>query len=1078
MPSFTLRLSALLLLLIPVSAEARRYALILEDPPAARAAASRAGLYSTSGLDRRARISQAQASLRGTLRSRRLAITGSVQVLLNAVFVEASADREAELRSLPGVRRVIFLPRIRPLLDRAVSLVNAPGAWNALGGVQNAGNGIKIGIIDTGIDVTHPAFQDDGLPVPSGFPICQGSDCAYTNHKVIVARSYVAQLAAGSPPGPQQSHPDDLSPADRSGHGTAVAMVAAGETSTGPAAAITGMAPKAYLGNYKVFGSPGVNGFSSGDVIMMALEQALLDGMDIAVLSLGGPAFSGPLDTGAACGGNPGEVCDPEAQAVENAIQAGMMVVVAAGNSGDAGQRGITLSTIGSPGTAPSALTVGASSNSHAFVNSVQVPGSDVPANLRNFAAVFGDGALPASPFTAPARDVTQLGDDGLACNALQAGSLSGSIALIQRGTCTFLVKVQNALAAGATGVVIYQQNGVDALLAPGGLGGISIPVLMVGYTDGAALKTFLDANPGHSVTLNPGLAEIDVSNGNQVASFSARGPVIGSGALKPDLLAVGTNLYMAADRTDPNADLYDPSGFTVASGTSFSAPMAAGGVALVKQAHPSYTPGQLKSAVVNNATQDISESDGTNPSLISMGAGKLNAGAAVTNTVTIEPATLSFGLITSASTFPATQQLKITNTGSAGLSLTLAVTPRSGAAQISLDTASFSLPAGQSRTVTATLSGTRPGTGSYEGFLTVQGAPSPLVVPYYYVVGDGVAYDIFSLFGDGFDGTVGQEHPDGGIAFKVVDRYGVGVPNLPVTFRAIQGGGRFSATYPRTDSNGIAYADAFLGPTTGAQQFSGEVAGLAVSFSGIARLQPTISTNGVVNAASFQVGQGIAPGSYISIFGSGLSDITDLETTTTLPLSLAQVSVSFDVPSAGLSLPGRIYYVSPGQVNVQVPWGLGGQTSVQMKVNVGESVGKLYTVPLSDYAPGVFEYNESANTRLAAALDAGNRLIGSANPAVRGQTIQVFANGLGPVDHTPADGAPAPSDPLARTQAPPTVTIGGQAAEVSFSGLAPGFAGLYQLNVVIPAGLSAGTQTMTVTVNGLTSKTVNLPVQ
>src|SRR5579883_2167410 len=1078
MRCFALRVSVLILLLLPLAAQARRYALILEDPPVAKKFASRREFQSQAALSHRATIAQAQASLRGMLASRQIRVVGSAQVLLNAVFVEAPVEREAELRTLPGVRRVVFLPRVRPLLDRAVTLVNASGAWNALGGVQNAGMGIKIAIIDTGIDQTHPAFQDNALPVPSGFPKCQGSDCAYTNHKIIVARSYVAQLAAGSPPGPAQSRPDDYSPRDRSGHGTAVSMVAAGETNTGPVTTITGMAPKAYLGSYKVFGSPGINDFTSGDVVISALEQALSDGMDIAILSLGSPAFSGPLDQGAVCGNPANSPCDPEAAAVENAVQAGMTVVVAAGNDGDSGQQGITLSTIGSPGTAPSAITVGASTNSHTFVNSVQVPGSGVPSNLQTIPGVFGDGPLPASPFTAPAKDVTQLCNDGLACTTLPAGSLSGSIALVQRGTCTFFTKVQNAQTAGAVGVIFYQLNGVEDLIVAGGLGTTSVPAIMIGNSEGVALKNFLDTNPGRSVTMNPGLAEVDVTTGNQMASFSSRGPVIGTGGLKPDLVAVGTDMYMAAERSDPNGDLYDPSGYTVADGTSFSTPMVAGGVALVKQAHPNYSSAQLKSAVVNTATQDVTETDGSAPSLVSMGAGKLNAGAAVTNTITIEPATLSFGILSSGS-LPLSQKLKITNTGSSAVNLTLAVSSRipSSAAQVNLDNKSFSLSPGQAQTVTATLSGSQPTPGSYEGMVTIQGAPSPMVVPYLFVVGDGVPYDAFALFGDGFSSTVGQENPDGGIAFKVVDRYGVGVPNLPVTFSVTQGGGTIKTPDQSTDSNGIAYADAYLGPNPGQQAFAGQAGGLTVTFSGTGRLLPTIAANGVVDAASFQVGKGVAPGSYISIFGTGLSDDTNVATTTSLPLALDQVSVSFDVPAAGLSLPGRVYFVSPRQVNVQVPWELRGQTSVQMKVNIGESLGQLYTAPLSDYSPAVFEYN-SGNTRLAAALDANFQLIGSQHPAVRGQTVLVYANGLGPVDNPPADGAPAPSQPLVHTLAQPTVTIGGQTAQVSFSGLAPGFAALYQLNVVVPSGISPGTQPLIVTVNGVTSKTVNLPVQ
>ena len=146
-----------------------------------------------------------------------------------------------------------------------------------------------------------------------GFPLCASLlNCAYVNNKVIVARSYVPLLNSGDA---TTSTPDDYSPRDRVGHGTATAMAAAGVTNTGPSDTITGVAPKAFLGSYKVFGSPGVNPFASGDAIIEALDDAFNDGMDIASLSLGGPALTGPLDSGGTCGGNAGQVCDPEATA-------------------------------------------------------------------------------------------------------------------------------------------------------------------------------------------------------------------------------------------------------------------------------------------------------------------------------------------------------------------------------------------------------------------------------------------------------------------------------------------------------------------------------------------------------------------------------------------------------------------------------------------------------------------------------------------------------------------------------------------------------------------------------------------
>src|SRR5207253_8556033 len=126
----------------------------------------------------------------------------------------------------------------------------------------------------TGIDLTHPGMQDPNLRAPDGFP---KGDATYTNGKVIAARSYVSLLTLADP---QYSSPDDLSPRDRTGHGTAIAMIAAGAQNTGPlggaaGATIQGVAPKAFIGNYKIFGSPGVNDFTYADVVEQALTDAL-----------------------------------------------------------------------------------------------------------------------------------------------------------------------------------------------------------------------------------------------------------------------------------------------------------------------------------------------------------------------------------------------------------------------------------------------------------------------------------------------------------------------------------------------------------------------------------------------------------------------------------------------------------------------------------------------------------------------------------------------------------------------------------------------------------------------------------
>jgi len=137
------------------------------------------------------------------------------------------------------------------------------------------------------------------------------------------------------------------------------------------------------------------------------------------------------------------------------------------------------------------------------------------------------------------------------------------------------------------------------------------------------------------------------------------------------------------------------------------------------------------------------------------------------------------------------------------------------------------------------------------------------------------------------------------------------------------------------------------------------------------------------------------------------------------------------------------------------------------------------YTVPINDYSPSFFEYTEASTGRvLAAALDLNYVLAGTNHPITRGTFVQLYVNGLGPVNNQPASGEPSPSQPLATTKVRPIVTIGGQPATVDFSGLIPPYIGLYQVNVKVPTNIDAGIQPLVITQNGVPSKTSLLPVQ
>jgi uncharacterized protein (TIGR03437 family) len=1079
------------------------YAVILKDSPVAQRFAAREAMRAPEAESYRRQIATAQDSLRAEMAARKIPVVASVDTLLNAVFVTAGPERVAEMKALPGVLEVIPMRNIKPLLNRATQLMNAPAAWAALGGQGSSGAGIKVAVFDFGIDQTHPSLQDSSLSMPAGFPKCTDGhpeDCAFTTNKVIVARSYVRLIAPGSNPAnpAADSRPDDYSPRDREGHGTAVASTIAANGGTG-VVAITGMAPKAWLGNYKILGSPLVNESTPESVIIKAADDATKDGMDIINLSAGVTAVTGPLDTGAACGLAAGAPCDPLAMAFENTVKAGVVVVVAAGNAGSDGNNYPTFSSVSTPATAPSVIAVGATTNSHFFTPTVSVAGG--PSNLQNIPGQPGDDPFqPVGAYAYPVRDVATLSNDGLACAVLPPGSLNGAFALIKRGTCPFVNKVDNAFDAGATGVILYMAD-ATAAVSPGGLDFNGIPVVMISQSDGLALKTYVAANPGASVTIDPSGAENDDPTfANLLTSFSSQGPSAGDMAVKPDLVAVGESMYMAAQNYDPDGGQYSSTRYASASGTSFAAPITAGAAALVKQKHPTWTPAQIKSALVNTAKQDVTSDDSSNNIDVQwIGAGKLDAGAAVSTPVVVSPPTASFGVL-SAAPSNLSKAFTITNLGSSAANLTLSVA--AGAASFTgnlspgvtpaIDKSTLTVAPNASATFNLTLSGALPKAGSYSGAVTIKGDNNlRLTIPYLYFVGGGAntGYNLFPV-GNGancisgicFEAIVGQQPYDPllplrpqSLAVKLTDGAGVPVAGSAVTWTArTRNSLTFSNSSTTTNAYGIAYTDVTINQT-GNVSFTAATGGQSFVFSGYGWQQPTISAGGVVNDASFD--SPIAPGSYIAIFGSNLSFFTDSTFHTTLPLSLDGVTVSFDVPSAKLSYPGRIVFVSPGQINAQVPWELQGQTSAQVKVTADNWIfGNVITVPLADATPAFFEISPG----IAAAVDNGSgAVVTAAAPIKRGGIVQLYLNGLGPCNNQPASGEPASSDPnhLATTKATPIVSIGGQNAQVYFSGLAPGFPGLYQISAAVPAGISAGTAQVMVSIGGKTTKASGLPV-
>ena len=230
------------------------------------------------------------------------------------------------------------------------------------------------------------------------------------------------------------------------------------------------------------------------------------------------------------------------------------------------------------------------------------------------------------------------------------------------------------------------------------------------------------------------------------------------------------------------------------------------------------------------------------------------------------------------------------------------------------------------------------------------------------------------------------------------------------------------------------------------------------------------VSAGGVVNSASYA--DGVAPGSIVSVFGNFLLTNPIAVSSFPIPTNLGGLSIQFwSAPLAPL------FYASAGQVNAQVPWEfMSGSITV---TNAGQTSAPVNLMNVMKFAPGLYSIN-GQGTGQGAILDANFHLVDSTNPAIAGTTVvQIFCTGLGPVTNQPATGAAAPSNPLATTRAMPEVTIGGVSATVQFSGLTPGFVGLYQVNALVPVQAAGmGTAPVTLSVASVRSNTVTIAVR
>ncbi|MGI9111637.1 MAG: S8 family serine peptidase, partial [Gaiellaceae bacterium] len=612
--------------------------LTLAQPPlaawsrslAARSATRRLNVQSASSKAYVATLLAAQKRAEATLRQVIPSATVSrhYTLLLNGMAVEIP------VKKLPAAARLSFAHKLYPSLRYSLALNRGPdvigaGALATAGG--GSGEGIKIGIVDDGIDPKNRFFNPAGFSYPEGFP---KGGAKWTTPKVIVARSFVgvgADEASRLAVDPKASF-----------HGTHVAGIAAGNAgTTAPAGrdhpqvtGLAGVAPRAQVGNYRVFNVPTFVGHvGNTPEIVAAFESAVRDGMDVINFSGGGPQTD--------------PASDALIEAVRNVSAAGVVPVISAGNDRDDYGPGST----GSPGTAPDAISVAALSNTHVFAPALSVTVPEAPESVTRI-PFNGNGAAAWAARDQPLVDVGSIvsvsgtpvprnlcgppGNLNGGASPLPAGSLTGAIALVSRGDCVFVLKAARAKAAGAIGIVLVDNR-------PGEANGIPIPLAvpagMISDLDGARLRTYLAGQGGRApVRIGSDPQELPTGRSGVVTSFSSGGLTPFGHQLKPDVGAPGGAILSA---TLPIAG----GPFAVFDGTSMSAPHVAGAAALLLQRHRGWSPRQLKSALVSTAGPAWADTARSieAPVLLS-GSGLANVVAANDPKLFTDPVSLSFG--------------------------------------------------------------------------------------------------------------------------------------------------------------------------------------------------------------------------------------------------------------------------------------------------------------------------------------------------------------------------------------------------------------------------------------------------
>jgi minor extracellular serine protease Vpr len=559
--------------------------------------------------------------------------------LWNGVSVSVPEAQAGGLANVPGVQAVypvvsVSLPPATeggtadPDLQYATGMTGASFAQTELG---LDGSGVKVAIMDSGLDYTLPEF---------GSCTSIGGSCRVAGGWDFVGDDYDANSADSTyQPIP---HPDpDPAPCDpnvadaralqpgagtsAAAHGTHVAGIVGADGRSDPAHLVTGVAPGATLYAYRVFGC---NGSTDSDIMAAAMERAADDNVDVLNMSIGSALNNFPNY--------------PTAVAADNLVDTGTTVVASIGNSGETG-----LYSAGAPGVAEKVIGVASVDNIKTYLRYFLASPDD---RHIGFNSATGSpeppatGTLPLAKIHPNSTKTTS--GDGCGDFTPAAGSLTGKAALVRRGsaappapTCTFYLKAFNAQQAGAAAVVIY--NNVagrvnPTVVPPAGSPAINIPVVTITAADGTLLFDRITAGPTTLTWTDQSEYVDNTDTPGRTSSFSSWGTASDLG-FKPDITAPGGNIRS----TWPHQQ-HD--GHWVISGTSMSSPHVAGAVALYLEAHPGTSPENVRIALQNSADPARWTTTPFPDSTARQGAGLLDVPGAVLATTVITPSKVALG--------------------------------------------------------------------------------------------------------------------------------------------------------------------------------------------------------------------------------------------------------------------------------------------------------------------------------------------------------------------------------------------------------------------------------------------------